>query len=92
LERHGCEGLCPVYTIIIAGNGTVLYEGRANVKAIGTRQSHVPKAAVIQLLERFRKADFVSALPAYSGAYDAGDNVLQVGIDRPLIQLWKIAA
>src|ERR1700722_18191656 len=87
LERHGCEGRCPVYTITIAGDGTVIYEGRAYVKAIGTRQSHIPKAAVVQLLRRFREADFGSALPSYIGAYDAGDNVLQVGIDGRFYQV-----
>lgn len=87
LERHGCEGPCPVYTITIVGNGTVTYEGYAYVKTVGTRQTRMPETAVIQLLERFRRANFGSALGAYIGAYDLGDNVLKVGIDGRYYQV-----
>jgi hypothetical protein len=87
LERLGCEGRCPAYSITIAGNGTVTYEGRAYVKVLGKQQAHISEAAVMQLLERFREADFGSALPAYIGAYDGGDNVLKVRIDGRLYQV-----
>ena len=87
LERHGCEGACPVYSITILGDGTVTYLGRAYVKTRGIQQSHISKDAAHQLLERFRAADFGSALSLYLGAYDAGDNLLKVSIDGRLYQV-----
>jgi hypothetical protein len=87
LERHGCEGQCPSYSITIDGDGTVTYAGYAYVKVPGTQRTHITEAAVIQLLDRFREANFGSALPAYIGAYDGGDNILKVRIDGKLYQV-----
>lgn len=87
LERHGCEGRCPVYSITIAGNGSVIYEGRTYVKVLGTQQTKISEAAALQLFERFREADFGSALPRYIGAYDGGENVLRVQIDGKSYQV-----
>ena len=87
LERRGCLGKCPADTIAIKGNGTVTYKGYAYVKALGTQRTRVPKAAVMQLTERFREANFVSALPVYSGAYDGGFNLLQLHVNGKSYQV-----
>jgi hypothetical protein len=76
-----------VYSITIAGNGTVTYEGHAYVKVLGTQQTKISEAAALQLFERFREANFGSALPAYVGAYDGGDDVLRVQIDGKSYQV-----
>jgi hypothetical protein len=40
LDQHGCDGWCPVYTIALCKEGTVVYDGIAYVKDHGrkTRQ------------------------------------------------------
>jgi len=87
LERLGCEGRCPGYSITILGNGTVTYEGHAYVKVSGIQQTQISKAAVIQLVERFREANFGSALPHYLGAYDGGATVLQLHVNGKSFQV-----
>ncbi|HWA93508.1 MAG TPA: DUF6438 domain-containing protein [Terracidiphilus sp.] len=87
LERHGCEGRCPAYSITIAGDGTVTYDGHAFVKVLGTQQTHISRAAAVQLFERFLEADFASALPSYIGAYDGGDSVLKLKVNGKSLQV-----
>jgi len=88
LERFGCEGRCPVYSITILGDGTVTYEGRGYVKVSGTQRIQISKAAVIQLVQRFREANFGSALPRYIGAYDGRGTLLQLHVNGKSFQVY----
>ena len=38
LERSGCYGTCPVYTVTIHGDGRLEYNGKGHVKEIGARE------------------------------------------------------
>ena len=87
LERRGCEGRCPAYSVNLAADGTVTYKGFAYVAVPGQRHAHVPAATVTQLLDRFRQANFLSALPVYSGAFDGGYNVLKLSVDGTSYQI-----
>jgi hypothetical protein len=60
LERTGCLGSCPDYTVTIHGDGTVLYEGRYDVRFVGTRKTTIPPSAVQKLIQRLREKDFFS--------------------------------
>jgi hypothetical protein len=60
LQRSRCFGICPVYNLSIYGNGTVLYEGIANVNSTGTRISNISENQVRQLLSDFKKIDYFS--------------------------------
>ncbi len=84
LARRGCEGRCPVYSVTVAGDGTVTYKGFAYVAVQGSQRDHISTLASMELLDRFRQANFLAALPSYSGAYDGGYNVLtlQMGEKR----------
>lgn len=42
LEHNGCPKTCPVYSVIINGDGTVLYKGLKNVKNIGKQEYEIP--------------------------------------------------
>lgn len=65
LERTACFGTCPVYTVEIQGDGTVIWEGKRFVKVMGLRRYRIPIVKVRTLVERFRAARFYSARDAY---------------------------
>ncbi|MDB4959409.1 MAG: hypothetical protein JWO36_6978 [Myxococcales bacterium] len=58
LERTGCMGLCPSYTVTILGNGTIEWIGEANVAAIGTRAGAATRTQLEQLSRMIDKARF----------------------------------
>jgi len=60
LHRGGCFGICPVYNITIYGNGTVVYEGIANVNSTGMRVSNISESRVRYLLSEFRNIEYFS--------------------------------
>lgn len=51
LERTGCLGACPAYTVTIYANGAVRWVGEANVASIGMRTGRVSRGQ-IKLIER----------------------------------------
>lgn len=87
LERRGCEGRCPAYSVHLAADGTVTYKGFNYVAIPGQHQAHVPAATVTHLYDLFRQANFLSGLPLYSGAYDGGYNVLTLSMNGKSYQV-----
>lgn len=76
LERTPCFGGCPVYTIAVSPSGDVAYQGRANVRRVGTAAARIPKERVDALLSELDRAGFfsfasqyVQAEPATCGRY-----------------------
>ena len=66
LERTACFGACPVYSLTIRGNGSVLYEGKDFVRTKGTREATISADAVNQLLLAFEQADFYALDDSYT--------------------------
>lgn len=66
LERTPCFGNCPVYSLMIKGNGTVIYSGVQFVKITGIQESTISIDAVDQLLMEFEKADYFSFNDSYT--------------------------
>lgn len=60
LHRSHCFGICPVYNVTIYGNGTVVYEGIANVNRTGIQISTISGDQVRQLLFDFKNIDYFS--------------------------------
>jgi hypothetical protein len=58
LQRGVCFGFCPDYTVSIAGDGQVTYEGRRFVNVVGTQTATIPAADVQALLARFDAIGF----------------------------------
>ena len=58
LERTACYGFCPVYTLTIQGDGTVVYEGEDFVKTRGRVEITIPAEKIDQLLEEFEGIDY----------------------------------
>ena len=58
LERGGCLGTCPAYTLTISADGSVVYEGKAFVHCKGIRHSKIKKSEVDTLFRAFKAARF----------------------------------
>ena len=58
LERIGCLGSCPDYTITILADGSVQFEGRAYVRAEGAHKATISASAVQKLIMRLRNENF----------------------------------
>lgn len=65
LTRDVCFGFCPAYTVTIAGDGEVAYEGRAFVAVTGRQQGEVSRDEVAALLARFDAIGFDSLRDEY---------------------------
>ena len=59
LERVGCLGFCPDYTVTILGNGSVRYDGRFYVRTKGLRQNTIPVSDVKKLIQKLRDESFL---------------------------------
>ena len=58
LERVGCLGSCPDYSVTILGNGSVRYEGRAYVHTEGVRKKTISEYSVQKLIGELRNKGF----------------------------------
>jgi hypothetical protein len=65
LDRTPCFGWCPDYTVVIEGSGRVRYAGRQYVKTSGDREGRIPVTAVRELVDEFRKIDFLALEDCY---------------------------
>jgi len=68
LERIGCYGTCPAYTVTIHGDGRVEYAGKGYVKEKGTRDGRVEIATITALVSEFARSKFLSLAEDYSQA------------------------
>lgn len=81
LERSGCFGSCPSYSVRIHGNEAV-FEGSGYVVASGRHTARIDTAAVRTLAARFIAADFYSMRPEYiAGVTDNPTYVVGISID-----------
>ena len=60
LERTACLGTCPVYSLVLRGDGSVRYEGKEHVRRIGSADTTIATSAVLGLLDEARAAGFFS--------------------------------
>lgn len=76
LERkHGqCFGKCPVYSLEIYGDGTVIFDGEKNVKALGRRSSSIPRSQVHEIVSKFDDSGFLD----FSEHYIRGENCSEI--------------
>jgi hypothetical protein len=82
LSRSGCYGSCPTYEIEIHGDGTVLYDGKANVGTKGRHVAKISHASLVKLVDAFRKADYFSLAERYvSGVTDNPSYVSSISFD-----------
>ncbi len=75
LRSDGCDsGRCPVYGVSVFTDGSVVYQGGANVAFIGQRRSKIPEANVATLVSAIEKMDFLDTPEHCCDCPDAPDN------------------
>lgn len=67
-ERGPCFGSCPIYSVVVHGNGNVDYEGIANVKVKGKHSWRITPAATARLVDAARDDDLWSMRSDYSAS------------------------
>ena len=74
LERRPCYGTCPVYTVALYADGTVVFDGRRFVLSMGRHATRVAARDVSRLVAQFNGFGF-AALPdkIISGSSACGD-------------------
>jgi hypothetical protein len=80
LERTACYGTCPIYTITISADGSVVFEGRRFVKRVGMAKSIISKEQVRELLAAFEKINYFDLRDRYE---EPGDGCKQWATDHP---------
>ena len=66
LERTACFGTCPVYSLTINGDGTVVYEGKDFVVVKGKVETTITQEQIDELISEFEKADYFSLSDNYT--------------------------
>lgn len=71
LHRLGCiSGDCPVYSVVIDGNGDVHYHGYSQVAVRGKREAHANPAALQRLRNLLLDADVFWLRSRYTPGHD----------------------
>jgi hypothetical protein len=58
LERKGCGGGCPVYSVTIDGEGVVTYDGGEFARVTGRHTDRIPVSAVTAILDTAERVGF----------------------------------
>jgi hypothetical protein len=62
MRRQGCaDEACPIYSVSIFPDGTVVYDGRANVGVIGRRSGRLASGALSTLISTIDAMDFLDS-------------------------------
>jgi hypothetical protein len=80
LERTGCEGACPMYTLKISAGGVVVYQGKQFVRNKRRAVSRLTQKQLRELLSEFERADYFSLRDRYQVAEDG---CATSGLDSP---------
>jgi hypothetical protein len=81
LERGGCLGKCPVYSVEVHGDGTVQYNGKMFVHDEGAHTAKISQAAVHELFQKFEDAKFFDLGEADPTVNDVPTLTLAVSIE-----------
>lgn len=65
MYRSVCYGACPVYSLTIYGNGTVVYEGEMYVKVTGEQTSEISQEKIQEIVDEFYRIDYFSLDDVY---------------------------
>jgi len=85
MRRGGCPPYtCPVYSVSIYLDGTVVYDGQANVAVVGRRTAKVSADRLNELLSQIEAMDFLDSSEQCCVCPDAADGAHLVILDyRP---------
>ena len=60
LQRGGCYGSCPIYTMTIKGDGYLSFQGDGYVRKIGLSKTTLSQEQIAQLVNAINKMDFLT--------------------------------
>lgn len=67
LERTQCKGQCAEYKLSFFSDGTVTYDGKANVSKAGHWHAMISRETVTRIVADFQRLDFFSLENTYAG-------------------------
>jgi hypothetical protein len=70
IRRTVCFGTCPDYTLTIAADGSVIFEGREYVRTKGTAKSTISLETLRQLIGEFDRVKYFSLNDRYESRKD----------------------
>ena len=76
LEKTACFGPCPIYSVIIYGDGTVIYDGIKFVDNIGKSTHQIPKEHVDDLVELIYDLNYFSLKDRYAANWTDDSTVI----------------
>ena len=65
LDRGACFGPCPVYSLTVFADGTVIYDGTTHVKVTGRRSRVLKPPQLDQLVASFERHGFAGMAASY---------------------------
>ena len=65
LQRTSCLGTCPVYTVTVAADGTVNFDGERHVRVVGRQTARIGRSVVARLLASAERIHFFDLRDAY---------------------------
>ena len=65
LDRGGCFGPCPVYSVSVFADGTVIYDGTTHVKVTGRRSRKLKPPELDQIVAAFERHGFAKMESSY---------------------------
>ena len=68
MKRGPCFGTCPVYSLTLYGNGTVIYEGEKFVKVTGVHIYQISQEEIKNLVNEFVRIDYFSLKDRYEAS------------------------
>lgn len=74
LERTGCYGPCPVYSIALHDDGRVVYQGRAFVKLVGEVKGQTERSTIDILRRDIRRSGLMALGKDCCDCYDITDH------------------
>jgi hypothetical protein len=87
MERYECFGFCPVYSVEIHGDGTVIYQGKKFVRVKGKQVFKIPVVSVMWLVREFEKINYFSLAAEYVTVVNEDGTVTTVS-DLPGTDTW----
>jgi len=66
MERTGCLGVCPSYTVRIRSDGSIIYSGGKYAKFQGVKKGKINDIGLSNLLDFVKKSDYLYMRDEYS--------------------------
>lgn len=80
VQRSSCFGPCPVYSMVVRGNGSVRFVGQRYTEVVGGIDGTLTDDQLFLIASELDRSNFLSYQPI--------DGCLQLATDHPSVTLW----